>query len=146
MTTPQALRALAAAATPRPWYVDGPEFGGLWVCCGSSDVSGPVHPSHPDQPYAVLAGMGEADAAYIVAAANAVPDLLDELDELRGLAKTGASFAHLEGWGIFSHHTGTIWECEEQRCIQARELAWTPEERQKKAARAALEGADHDPA
>lgn len=73
-----ALRALSEAATPGRWYVDGPEFGGMWVCVGhgADQKSAAVHPSSKDQPYAVLAGMGEADSDFIVAAVNYVRDLL----------------------------------------------------------------------
>lgn len=74
------LRALSDAATPGPWYVEGPEFGGLWVCAehGDRQVSGAVHPSRSEQPYAVLAGLGRADSDLIVAAVNYVRARLSE--------------------------------------------------------------------
>jgi len=56
------------------------------------------------------------------------------LDELRPLAKSGASRAHLMESGVMVRHNGTLWECEAERCIAARELAWTPEERAAKIA------------
>jgi hypothetical protein len=61
-----------------------------------------------------------------------------EADALRPLAKHGAAAAHLNGAGLFTHHTGNLWQCREQRCIDARNTAWTPEER---AAKEAIEGA-----
>jgi len=56
------------------------------------------------------------------------------LDGLRPLAKSGASRAHLNESGVLVRHNGTLWECEAQRCIDARELAWTPAERAETAA------------
>jgi hypothetical protein len=56
------------------------------------------------------------------------------LDGLRPLAKSGASRAHLMESGVMVRHNGTLWECEAERCIAARELAWTPEERAAKSA------------
>jgi hypothetical protein len=68
------LRELSARATPGRWYVDGPEFGGVWVVTGGEPPkdSFAVHPSAKGQPYAVLGGMGEEDANFIVAAVNHV--------------------------------------------------------------------------
>ena len=51
------------------------------------------------------------------------------LERLRSLAKSGASWSHLNGSGVMVRHNGTLWECEAERCIAARELAWTPDER-----------------
>lgn len=55
-----------------------------------------------------------------------------DIDELRALAKLGASFQHLQRMGIMldpPHGHGTLWECKAERCVKAREVAWTPEER-----------------
>jgi hypothetical protein len=62
-------------------------------------------------------------------------DCSADINPLRSLAKHGASSAHLEGAGIFSNHTGNLWQCKEQRCIDARNLAWTPEEAAEKMAK-----------
>jgi hypothetical protein len=56
------------------------------------------------------------------------------LDGLRRLAKSGTALSHLNESGVMVRHNGTLWECEAERCIAARELAWTPEERAAKIA------------
>ena len=70
------LRRLAKAATPGPWAWDddharpglrhGREFGGILLRCGA------------------LYGPAAADAAYIAAAVNALPDLLNALEKAEG--------------------------------------------------------------
>lgn len=70
------LRRLAKAATPRPWVWDddnarpglrhGREFGGIVFRCGA------------------LYGPAAADAAYVAAAVNVLPDLLDALEKAEG--------------------------------------------------------------
>ena len=95
MTSPAAatrldeIRERVEAATPGPWFVDGPEFGGLWVTAyrdGESIAGGqPVHPSHKDQSFAVMAGLGDEDAAFIAAAREDVPFLLAEIARLQAL-------------------------------------------------------------
>lgn len=80
------LRKLLSEGSPRPWWWEGPEFGGNWVCSGNTGrpgESGAVHPSAEGQPYAVLAGMGENDAKLIVAAVNALPELLAVVEAAR---------------------------------------------------------------
>ena len=84
---PDGLAALSTRATPGFWYVDGPEFGGIWVVTGAEPPkdSFAVHPSGPKgQPYAVLAGMGWEDAEFIVAAVNYVRAALATAKEVAG--------------------------------------------------------------
>jgi hypothetical protein len=45
-------------------------------------------------------------------------------EALRPLAKTGASRAHLMESGVLVRHNGNLWQCEAERCIEARRLAW----------------------
>jgi uncharacterized protein (DUF885 family) len=79
MTTDHAaLRALADAATPGPWEVERDPYGdddypvsanGRYLCVSPDD--------------GVRGGHSEADAAFIAAARDAVPALLDEVERLR---------------------------------------------------------------
>lgn len=62
------LRRLASEATPGPW-----QHRGHWVFPAPGDESGFVAMCGDD-------ARGHDDAAYIVAACNAVPALLDELE------------------------------------------------------------------
>lgn len=86
MTDTEAIALRANSATPGPWHVDGPEFGGLWVTAyrdGPSIAGGqPVHPSHAEQRFAVIAGLGEADAEFIAHARTDIPELLARVREL----------------------------------------------------------------
>ena len=63
------LRRLQQAATPGPW-----QHRGHWVFPAPGDESGFVAMCGDD-------ARGHDDAAYIVAACNAVPTLLDQLEE-----------------------------------------------------------------
>jgi hypothetical protein len=48
---------------------------------------------------------------------------LDLIQRLLGPATSGAALAHLEKWGLFSHHgDGTFWECTDPRCVGSQEL------------------------
>lgn len=61
---------------------------------------------------------------------QAILDAADALDveALRALAKTGASLAHLNETGIVTRHNGNLWQCEAERCVKGRRLAWSPED------------------
>lgn len=70
-TDTDALRKALAAATPGPW-----EHDGGWTVTAPS-------PEGWEGPYMVtMTDQCRADAALIVAAVNALPDLLDERDRM----------------------------------------------------------------
>jgi hypothetical protein len=71
----------------------------------------------------------ETVGAVLLKASTSVAEWADEAKALRKLAKTGASMAHLDGHGVMVRHNGTLWQCEAERCVSARELAWTLDER-----------------
>lgn len=80
----QKLRALLAAATPRPWHTDvwyGTDDGG-WAAigphCTASEADG-----FDDAPESPSWDLAMADAALIAAAVNTLPELLDEVERLR---------------------------------------------------------------
>lgn len=81
------LRALTAAATPGPWNADGLTLrpGTIWDTKGDD----------------IARAWSQADANLIVAAVNALPALLDEIDRLRAVA--GLAEEALAATG--DHHT-----------------------------------------
>jgi len=80
MTDTQKLRELLAKATPGPWENSNGHIG-LYIEERPewSAIANVEH--HPDQ--GASADEGNSNAALIVAAVNALPDLLDEVERLR---------------------------------------------------------------
>jgi len=44
------------------------------------------------------------------------------LDDLIGLARSGAAFMHLNNVGLFKEHRGKFAECPDQRCVKWRDI------------------------
>ena len=93
------LRALAAAATPGPWrrgvwrgqcHVEDhvPMYHGTTSPCVydftfDADVSNQIAPPKGNHFLFDERGLNEQDAAFIAASRTAIPELLDEIQELR---------------------------------------------------------------
>lgn len=83
MADVQKLRALLAAATPRPWHTDvwyGNDDGG-WAAIGPHCTASEAD-DFDDAPESPSYDRAMADAALIAAAVNALPELLDEVERL----------------------------------------------------------------
>lgn len=77
MTAPTALRALKAAATP------GEMRAFRDIECSDGTVCWQLSVTEDDGFFSGYRWLTPEDAAYIVAACNAVPELLDEIERLR---------------------------------------------------------------
>lgn len=78
------LRALLAVATARPWHTDvwyGNDDGG-WAAIGPHCVASEAD-GFDDAPGSSSYDQAMADAALILGAINALPELLDEVERLR---------------------------------------------------------------
>jgi hypothetical protein len=111
MTTDRTeLRRLAEAATPGPWqqsrFVDGPMFarmGPAWKATRTAEESTMVRGAGivgDPRCNPVGAIRSDEDRALALAAVNALPALLDELDALRAVRDAAAGYlASLAGQG-----------------------------------------------
>lgn len=121
MTTDNAaLRELRAAATSGPWGLE-PDEGGVTEVVMATSLSA----------YVPILTADDADAALIVAAVNALPDLLDERDRML------ATIARVEA-------LAAEWECEpaSDRMDDMVHVRFCPDCSRAAALRAALAGED----
>ena len=92
------LRALLAAATPRPWLAAvwyGTDDGG-WAAIGPHCVASEAD-GFDDAPETPSYDQAHADAALIVGAVNALPELLDEIERLRARKAEVCDCVHATG-------------------------------------------------
>lgn len=77
------LRALADKATPGSWEAHGTTIAAITGSGSCQGCSGLVSPAHePSCYWSEIAAAGEADAEFIAAARTAIPQLLDQLDQV----------------------------------------------------------------
>ena len=83
------LRRLADAATPGPWEAFGTVIAAITGTGGCGGRSGILSPAHESSCYwSEIAGAGEADAEFIAASREAVPELLDALTRAEAQSET----------------------------------------------------------
>ena len=83
------LRRLADAATPGPWEAFGTVIAAITGTGGCGGCSGILSPAHePSCYWSEIAGAGEADAEFIAASREAVPELLDALTRAEAQSET----------------------------------------------------------
>jgi len=106
------LRELASKATPRPWTFTPVEYDSYRPGIFADDEPTPVSAAFIT-PFTLecdeYMGLHDEDAAYIVAAANALPAIMDEcerawlvLANIRALARTGLPISGMtpEDWAL----------------------------------------------